>query len=307
MERYNVIIIGGGPAGYTAAVYTLRAGFTCAIVEKLAPGGQMATTSNIENYPGFASVSGWELTEKMREQAIALGAVEIFGEVTKANLTASPKVVTVDGTETEGDTVIIATGAKPRKTGVAREDDLLGRGVSYCATCDGPFFRGKTVCVAGGGNTAFEDALYLSNLCRKVYILHRRDTFRASPTYIKRAGEKENIEFITDSVIQSLLGEKSLTGLEIKNLKTGIITAIDTDGLFVAIGRIPDTDVFKGIIAMDEAGYILAGEDTKTSVPGVFAAGDVRTKPLRQIITACADGAVAAKYAEEALGEAENR
>ena len=306
MECYNVIIIGGGPAGYTAAIYALRAGLTCAILEKLAPGGQMATTSNIENYPGFSSVSGWELTEKMREQAIALGAVELFGEVTGADLSASPKhVITVDG-EVLGNSVIIATGAKPRKLGVEREDNLLGKGVSYCATCDGMFFRGKTVAVAGGGNTAFEDALYLANLCEKVYIIHRRDAFRASPAYIKKAKEKANIEFLTDSAVSALLGEKSLMGAEIKNLKTGEISALDLNGLFVAVGRDPDTDVFKGVVAMDEAGYIVAGEDTKTSVPGVFAAGDVRTKPLRQIVTACADGAAAVKSAEEYLGELES-
>lgn len=303
MEHYNVIIVGGGPAGYTAAVYALRAGLSCAIMEKLSPGGQMATTSNIENYPGFSAVSGWELTEKMRDQAIALGAVEIFGEVSEADLASSPKTVTADGNKISGDTVILATGAKPRKTGVDREDALLGRGISYCATCDGMFFRGKTVCVAGGGNTAFEDALYLANLCEKVYIIHRRDTFRASASYIKRAEEKENIQFITDSAVSALLSEKSLTGVEIKNLKTGEITTVAANGLFVAIGRVPDTEAFKGSVAMDEAGYIIAGEDTKTSIPGVFAAGDVRTKPLRQIVTACADGAVAAKYAEEYLGE----
>ena len=303
MEKYNVLIIGGGPAGYTAAVYALRAGLTCAVIEKLSPGGQMATTSNIENYPGFSAVSGWELTEKMREQAINLGAVELFGEVTSADLSASPKRVTTPDGEITGDTIIIATGAKPRKTGVDREDALLGRGISYCATCDGMFFRGKTVAVTGGGNTAFEDALYLAKLCKKVVIIHRRDAFRASASYIKQAEEKENIEFLTDSAVTALLGEKSLSGLEVTNRKTGEKSILDVDGLFVAIGRDPDTEAFRGLISMDDAGYIIAGEDTKTSLHGVFAAGDVRTKPLRQIVTACADGAVAAKFAEEYLGE----
>ncbi len=303
MEKYNVLIIGGGPAGYTAAVYALRAGLTCAVIEKLSPGGQMATTSNIENYPGFSAVSGWELTEKMREQAINLGAVELFGEVTSADLSASPKRVTTPDGEITGDTVIIATGAKPRKTGVDREDALLGRGISYCATCDGMFFRGKTVAVTGGGNTAFEDALYLAKQCKKVVIIHRRDAFRASASYIRLAEEKDNIEFLTDSAVTVLLGEKSLSGVEVTNLKTGEKSTLELDGLFIAIGRVPDTEAFRGLIAMDESGYITAGEDTKTSLPGVFAAGDVRTKPLRQIVTACADGAVAAKFAEEYLNE----
>ena len=303
MEKYQVLIIGGGPAGYTAAVYALRAGLSCAIIEKLAPGGQMATTSNIENYPGFSAISGWELTEKMREQALALGAAELFGEVTGGDLSASPKRVTTADGEILGDTVIIATGAKPRKLGTAREEELLGRGVSYCATCDGMFFRGKTVAVCGGGNTAFEDALYLSNLCEKVYLIHRRDAFRASAVYVKQAEKKENIEFIKDSAVSALLGEKSLSSIEVKNLKTGELTELPITGLFVAIGRDPDTAAFKGILSMDEAGYIAAGEDTKSSLPGVFAAGDVRTKPLRQVVTACADGAVAAKFAEEFLQE----
>ena len=190
MEKYNAIIIGAGPAGYTAAIYALRAGKTCVIIEKLAPGGQMATTANIENYPGYTSVSGWELTEKMREQALALGAEERFGEVTGAVLDGAEKRVTVDGGEIAGDAVIIATGARPRKLGIPREEELVGRGVSYCATCDGMFFKGKTVAVMGGGNTAFEDALYLANLCEKVYIIHRRDAFRASPANVKKAEAK---------------------------------------------------------------------------------------------------------------------
>ena len=303
MEKYNVLIIGGGPAGYTAAIYALRAGMTCAVIEKLAPGGQMATTSNIENYPGFDKVSGWELTEKMREQAMALGAAEIYGEVTGADFTGTEKRLTVDGNEVAGDTVIIAAGAKPRKLGIDREDALLGRGVSYCATCDGMFFRKKVVAVSGGGDTAFEDALYLANLCEKVYIIHRRDSFRATASYVKQAEAKENIAFIMDSAVVELEGEPSLTGIAVRNLKTGEVTSLPVSGLFIAIGREPDTAVFKGLLDLDPSGYIAAGEDTKTSVPGVFAAGDVRTKPLRQIVTACADGACAAKSAEEAIRE----
>ncbi len=301
MEKYNALIIGAGPAGYTAAIYALRAGKTCAIIEKLAPGGQMATTAHIENYPGFPAVSGWDLTEKMRSQALDLGAVEVFGEMTGAALIGEVKRITVDGNVLEADAVIIATGARPRKLDLPREEALMGRGVSYCATCDGMFFRGKTVAVAGGGNTAFEDALYLAGLCEKVYIIHRRDTFRASVANVKKAEGKENIEFITDAAVEELLGETSLAGVVVKHLKTGETTRIAVNGLFVAVGRIPETEPFRGSVDMDEAGYIVAGEDTKTSVPGVYAAGDVRTKKLRQIVTACADGA----YAGESVGAME--
>ncbi|MBE6598192.1 MAG: thioredoxin-disulfide reductase [Ruminococcaceae bacterium] len=301
MEKYNAIIIGAGPAGYTAAIYALRAGKTCVIIEKLVPGGQMGTTAHIENYPGYTAISGWELTEKMKEQALTLGAAEMFGEVTEVDFSDGEKRVTVDENVISGDAVIIASGARPRKLGVDREDELMGKGVSYCATCDGMFFRGKTVAVSGGGNTAFEDALYLANLCKKVYIIHRRDTFRASPANVKKAEAKENIEFITDSAVCALVGEKSLSAIEVKNLKTGETASLEVGGLFVAVGRIPETEPFRGAVEMDEAGYIIAGEDTETSVKGVFAAGDVRTKSLRQIITACADGA----YAGEAVGAME--
>lgn len=299
MDKYNTLIIGGGPAGYTAAIYALRAGLTCAVIEKLSPGGQMATTSNIENYPGFGQISGWELTEKMESQAVALGAEEIYGEVESVRLDGAEKHIFVSGRDICGDTVIIATGAKPRKLGADGEDKFLGKGVSYCATCDGMFFRGKTVAVAGGGDTAFEDALYLSNICEKVYIIHRRDSFRAVASYVKLASAKNNIEFITDSAVTELNGEKSLESISIKNLKSGDISTLSCSGIFVAVGREPETAVFRDVLELDISGYIVAGEDTKTSVEGVFAAGDVRTKPLRQIVTACADGACAAKFAEE--------
>lgn len=303
VEKYNVLIVGAGPAGYTAAIYARRAGLSCAVIEKLAPGGQMATTFNIENYPGFMQISGWELTEKMREQALALGATERFGEIASASLCGEEKRLVVDGATLAGDTAILATGAKPRRLGLEREDELLGRGVSYCATCDGAFFRGKTVAVVGGGDSAFEDALYLSNLCERVYLIHRRDSFRASAFAVERARTKDNIALITDSTVSALRGERSLSEIEISARKTGEKTTLAVSGLFVAVGREPETELFRDEVVLDEAGYILAGEDTKTSVPGVFAAGDARTKPLRQIVTACADGACAAKAAEEALRE----
>jgi len=300
---HDIIIVGGGPAGLTAAVYGLRAGMSVLVIEKNGFGGQIAYSPKVENIPGTKVISGAEFADQLTDQAMALGAAEIFGEATGADFTGGEKRVTIDGTEIACDTVILATGAKPRKLGIPGEDSFLGRGVSYCATCDGMFFRKKTVAVSGGGNTAFEDALYLSNLCEKVYIIHRRDSFRASAAGVKQAEARENIEFITESVITSLTGDKSLTGLEVKNVKTGEVTTLAADGLFVAIGRDPDTEAFRGLVETDPAGYILAGEDTKTSVPGVFAAGDVRTKPLRQIVTACADGACAAKAAEEYIRE----
>ncbi len=302
----SVLIVGGGPAGYTAAIYVRRAGLSCSIVEKMAPGGQMATTANIENYPGFGQISGWELAEKMREQAISLGAEEIFGEVSGLEVPADTdeKRVTVDGKVYTAGAVILATGANPRKLGLAREDEFLGKGISYCATCDGMFFRGKTVAVFGGGDTAFEDALYLSNLCEKVYLIHRRDAFRAAASSVKRAEACGNIEFVKNAIVVELKGEKSLSGLTVQDVRTGETRTIDVAGLFVAIGRVPETAAFRGVVELDGAGYVIAGEDTRTSAAGVFAAGDVRTKPMRQIVTACADGAVAAKAAEEYVGNA---
>lgn len=300
---YDILIIGGGPAGYTAALYGARSGFRTAVLEKLSPGGQMATTSDIENYPGFPGVvDGFELGEKMQQGAEQAGAETVYAEVTSVDLKADPKVVeTSEGTYL-GRTVIIATGAHPRKLGLPQEENLVNRGISYCATCDGSFYKGKTVVVNGGGNTAVGDALYLAKLAKKVYLVHRRDTLRATPIYLQRLKDAQ-VEIIWNSVISGLEADKKLTAVDVKNVKTGEVTKLPADGLFVAIGQLPENSLFAGQVDTDKAGYIVAGEDTKTSVPGVFAIGDVRTKQVRQIITAAADGAVAVHFAEEYLNE----
>lgn len=300
---YDILIIGGGPAGYTAALYGARSGFRTAVLEKLSPGGQMATTSDVENYPGFPGVvDGFELGEKMQQGAEQAGAETVYAEVTSVDLKADPKVVeTSEGTYL-GRTVIIATGAHPRKLGLAQEENLVNRGISYCATCDGSFYKDKTVVVNGGGNTAVGDALYLAKLARKVYLVHRRDTLRATPIYLQRLKDA-HVEIIWNSVISGLEADKKLTAVDVKNVMTGEVTKLPADGLFVAIGQLPENSLVAGQVATDKAGYIVAGEDTKTSVPGVFAIGDVRTKQVRQIITAAADGAVAVHFAEEYLNE----
>ncbi|WP_302122349.1 thioredoxin-disulfide reductase [Acidaminococcus fermentans] len=300
---YDILIIGGGPAGYTAALYGARSGFATAVLEKLSPGGQMATTSDVENYPGFPGVvDGFELGERMQEGAENAGAETFFAEVSKVDLLADPKVVETSEGTFLGRTVILATGAHPRKLGIPQEEALVNRGVAYCATCDGNFYKDKVVVVNGGGNTAVGDALYLAKLASKVYLVHRRDTLRATPIYLQRLKDA-GVEIIWNSVVSGLQADKKLTGVELTDVKTGEKRVLPADGLFVAIGQLPESSLAAGQVATDKAGYILAGEDTKTSVPGVFAVGDVRTKAVRQIITAAADGAVAIHYAEEYLNE----
>lgn len=300
---YDILIIGGGPAGYTAALYGARSGFSTAVLEKLSPGGQMATTSDVENYPGFPGVvDGFELGERMQEGAEKAGAETIYADVTRLDLLADPKVAETSEGTFLGKTVILATGAHPRKLGIPQEEALVNRGVAYCATCDGSFYKDKIVVVNGGGNTAVGDALYLAKLAKKVYLVHRRDTLRATPIYLQRL-EDAGVEIIWNSVVTGLQADKKLTAVELKDVKTGEIRVLPADGLFVAIGQLPESSLAAGQVAADQAGYIIAGEDTKTSVPGVFAAGDVRTKAVRQIITAAADGAVAVHFAEEYLNE----
>ncbi|MGP2527470.1 thioredoxin-disulfide reductase [Acidaminococcus sp. LBK-2] len=300
---YDILIVGGGPAGYTAALYGARSGFSTAVLEKLSPGGQMATTSDVENYPGFPGViDGFELGERMQEGAEKAGAETVFAEVTKLDLLADPKVVETSEGTFLGRTVILATGAHPRKLGIPQEEALVNRGVAYCATCDGNFYKDKVVVVNGGGNTAVGDALYLAKLASKVYLVHRRDTLRATPIYLQRLKDA-GVEIIWNSVVSGLQADKKLTGVELTDVKTGEKRVLPADGLFVAIGQLPESSLAAGQVATDKAGYILAGEDTKTSVPGVFAVGDVRTKAVRQIVTAAADGAVAVHFAEEYLNE----
>lgn len=301
MKIYDVLIIGGGPGGYAAALYTARSGLSTVVLEKLSAGGQMATTSQIDNYPGFPDgVDGFELGQQMERQAHKYGAETIYGEVTGVELQSEPKLVHSSEGDFAGRTVILATGAYPRELGLPGEQELRGRGVAYCATCDGMMFRGKTVVVNGGGNTAVEDALYLSKLCVKVYLVHRRDQLRASAVY-RKALDEQGVEIIWNSRVTGLKKETRLTGVELENVQTGDKQDLGCDGIFVAIGRVPDTGLFAGQVELDPAGYLVADETCRTSVPGVFAVGDARTKAVRQVVTAAADGANAAHFAEEYL------
>ena len=297
---YDMIIVGGGPGGYTAALYAARSGLSTLIIEKLAAGGQMALTSQIDNYPGFTQgVDGFTLAQQMKQQAESFGAKTEFAEVKSLDLLSTPKqVVTADSTF-YAKTVVIATGADPRPLGVDREKALTGKGVHYCAHCDGMFYRGKTVVVVGGGNTAAADALHLSRIAEKVILVHRRDTLKATKIYHEPLLNTENVEFQWNSTVTELLGEERVSGVRLKNVISGEETEISCDGVFVSIGRSPATALVKGQLKLDEGGYIVAGESTETSIPGVYAVGDVRAKVLRQVVTATADGAMAAHFAQE--------
>lgn len=301
-QLYDVIVIGGGPGGYTAALYCARAGLHTVILEKMMPGGQMALTEQIDNYPGFdQGVDGFTLGQQMKNGAERFGAETRTADVLSVKLEGEIKEVeTTDGI-VSGRVVILATGAATRELGLPGEKELVGRGVSYCATCDGMFFRGKTVVVVGGGNSAAADAMVLSRVCEKVILVHRRDTLRATKVYHKPLMEAENVTFRWNSTVTELLQEGRLTGVKVKDTITGEETVVPCDGLFVSIGRAPASELVKGVLKLDEAGYVKADESTRTSIPGVFAVGDVRTKVLRQIITAAADGAVASHYADEYL------
>ena len=297
---YDVIIVGGGPGGYTAALYATRAGLRTLIFEKMAVGGQMAATSVIDNYPGFdEGIDGFSLGEKMKAGAERFGAETVFAEVKSSMLEGDVKEIQTTEGPFYSKTVIIATGASPRKLGLDEEDKLVGKGVGYCAVCDGMFYRGKDVVVVGGGNSAVEDAIYLSRLCNKVRLIHRRDTFRASKIYQDELSKADNIELILDSEVKELLFEDKVRGVRVFNKKTSEEMIIDTDGVFISIGRQPISDIWKGQVDIDENGYIIADETTKTNIPGVYVVGDVRTKALRQVVTATADGAVAAHFVEE--------
>ena len=302
MAVYDVLIIGGGPGGYTAALYCARAGLSTVLFEKLSAGGQMGLTTEIDNYPGFPEgVDGFTLGQKMEEGAERFGAKTVLADVRSVELAGDIKTVHTSEGDYEGRTVVIATGANPRKLGVPGEQELTGRGVSYCATCDGMFYRGKDVVVVGGGNSAVEDALLLSRVAKKVIVVHRRDTLRATKVYHKPLMEAENVEFFWNSAVTQLLENGKLTGIVVQNLLTGEETTVECDGVFISIGRKPATALVDGQVELDKSGYILADETTRTSRPGVFAVGDVRTKAVRQIVTAASDGAVAVHFAEEYL------
>lgn len=306
-QIYDMIIIGGGPGGYTAAIYAGRGGLSVLVLEQLGPGGQMATTQHIDNYPGFSEgADGFDLAEKMQNQAQQFGAVTKLEPVTQLKLEGEIKEAVTSFGRYQGRTVAIATGASPRKLGLAEEDAFVGKGISYCATCDGMFYRGKTVAVIGGGNSAVEEALYLSRLCEKVYLVHRRDSLRADRAGALAVQKQENIEMVWNSVVTGLTGDPEtgkLAALTLQDTQTGKTCSLTCQGAFVSIGRVPNTQLVKGLLELDSQGYLAADETTRTSLPGVFAVGDVRKKPLRQIITAAADGAVAAHFAQEYLNE----
>lgn len=294
---YDVAIIGEGPAGMTAAIYATRAGLSAVVLEKAFPGGQMAITPEIDNYPGFEHISGFELSDKMSKQAKNLGAEIMRADVSNIDFTPGNNTITTTKGEISAKTVILALGASHRTLGIPGEDAFRGKGVSYCATCDGNFFRGRDVCVIGGGNTALEDALYLSNICNKVYLIHRRDTFRGFDALVKRVLETENIVTVLDSVPEEICGDERVTSISVKNVKSSETSSIAVSGCFVAIGTAPNTDLVRDKITLTADGHIAAGENTETNLPGVYAAGDVREKVSYQIITAASDGAVAAHMA----------
>lgn len=303
-QIYDMVIIGGGPGGYTAALYAARAGFSTLLLEKLSPGGQMALSHQIDNYPGFPDgIDGFSLAENMQRQAERFGARTELAQVFSADLKASPKVIETSEGTFHAKTVVLSTGAGPRLLGLPMEQELTGRGIHYCAACDGMFYRGKTVVVVGGGNSAAADALLLSRVAKKVILVHRRDSLRATKIYHQPLMQAENVEFCWNSAVTELLHNGKVTGIRLRDLVTGEEKDLSCDGVFVSIGRKPASELAEGQLELDQAGYILAGESTETSIPGVYAVGDVRTKELRQVVTAVADGAMAVHHAEGYLAE----
>lgn len=301
---YDMLIIGGGPGGYTAALYAARAGMRVLLLEKLSAGGQMALTEQIDNYPGFPEgIDGFALAENMRQQAERFGALTVYAQVQRVDLQAQPKVIETDGGIFYSKTVVIATGAGPKELGLPGEKALVNRGVAYCASCDGMFYRGKTVVVVGGGNSAAADALLLSRVAKKVILVHRRQTLRATKIYHEPLMQAENVEFRWNSTVEELLHQQKLTGVRLKDVTTGETAVVDCDGVFISIGRKPATELFSHQLELDSDGYVVAGENTQTGIPGVYAVGDVRTKQVRQVVTAVADGAVAVHMAEEYLAK----
>lgn len=300
---YDMLIIGGGPGGYTAALYAARAGLSVLVLEKLSAGGQMALTSQIDNYPGFPEgIDGFELGERMQQQAERFGAETEYAQVDAVDLKADPKVVDSSEGRFLAKTVVIATGANARKLGLDKEDALVGRGVAYCAACDGMAFKGKAVAVVGGGDSAVADALLLSRVAKHVTLIHRRDALRATKIYHESLKNTPNITLCMNARVTELLADKKLSGIRVQDIPSGESRDLDVDGLFISVGRDPNTALFADQLAL-ENGYIKAGEDTKTNIPGVYAVGDVRTKQLRQVVTAVADGAMAVHSAEGYLAE----
>lgn len=299
---YDVIIIGGGPAGYTAALYAARAGLDTLVIERMSAGGQMALTGEIDNYPGFNDgIDGFTLGTKMQKGAERFGSKTEYAEVISVDFSEKLKTVNTANGTFYAKTVIIAAGADPRRLGVSMEQEMTGKGVHYCAHCDGRFYKNKTVVVIGGGNSAAADALYLSRLAAKVYVIHRRDRLRATKIYHEPLMQSENVEFIWNSAVSELIADSRITGVKVRDVNTQDTTNIACDGVFVSIGRQPATEFLGSSVALDPYGYVIADESTQTNVKGVFAVGDIRTKALRQVVTAAADGAVAVHFAEQYL------
>ena len=297
-QNADVLIVGGGPAGYTAALYAARSGLTTLVLEGTAPGGQLAAAESVENYPGEPqAVKGWYLAERMRQGAERSGAATVLARVTALRLPGPKKLAETEAGTFAGRALIYAAGAFPRRLGIPGEERLLGRGVSFCAACDGAFFRGRDVAVVGGGNSAVSEALTLSRLCRQVTVVHRRDTLRAERQGVQALEQAGNVRFLWNAAVEAITGDKAVAGLQYRDLVSGRQALLPCAGVFVAIGRQPETTLLAGQLPLDTAGYVSADETTATAVPGVFAAGDVRSKRLRQVVTAAADGAVAAHMA----------
>lgn len=299
---YDIIVIGSGTAGMTAALYALRAGRSVLILECNGIGGQIATSPKVENFPSIKEISGTEFSDHLFEQISALGVEFGFETVKSVADNGATKTVITDEGEHEAKAVIIATGLEHRPLPVPRAEEMVGHGLSYCAVCDGLFFKGKDVAVVGGGNTALQDAAYLCGYCRTVYLIHRRDAFRGDDHNVKALSSKDNVKFVLDTVVTELVGEDAITAIKIKNVKTNAEGEIMVSGVFSAVGQTPKCEIFRGLVDLDESGYVVAGEDCKTSREGVFVAGDCRTKTVRQLTTAASDGAAAAIAASAYIG-----
>ncbi len=301
-KQYDIVIVGAGTAGLSAAIYAVRAGKSVIVLEATTHGGQIVNTPEVENYPGIQKISGFEFANNLYEQAKSLGAEVIYEKVIGIEVNGEEKIVHTTKEDYQAKAVILATGAKNRPLGLEHEKEWIGAGISYCATCDGMFYRGKDVAVAGGGNTALEDAIFLTNYCRKVYLIHRRDAFRGEEKLLQTLKEKPNVEFVLNANITRLIGEDGVDGVEVEDKNTHEKRIIDVMGLFVAIGQMPENSEFINVVDLDKGGYIEAKEDCKTKTKGIFTAGDCRTKKVRQLATAASDGAIAALAACEYIG-----